>query len=101
MIVNNIEGTRNSDSGYLVASFVCKKCETRNTKKFSKRSYKEGIVIIRCDGCKNLHLIADNLGWFEDGNVNIEDLMKRKGEEVRKISCDGLLNLVSDENVKI
>jgi protein import protein ZIM17 len=101
MLVNNIQGTRSSDSGYLVASFVCKKCETRNTKKFSKKSYTEGIVIIRCDGCKNLHLIADNLGWFEDSNVNIEDLMKRKGEEVKKISCDGLLNLVSDDNVKI
>lgn len=84
----------------MVASFVCKKCETRNTKKFSKRSYKEGIVIIRCDGCQNLHLIADNLGWFEDTSVNIEDLMRRKGEEIRKISCDGLFQLVS-ENVKV
>jgi protein import protein ZIM17 len=84
----------------MVASFVCKKCETRNTKKFSKKSYQEGIVLIQCDGCQSLHLIADNLGWFEDSNVNIEDLMKRKGEELKKISCDGLFSLVS-ENRKV
>ena len=98
--MNNIQGTKHSESGYMVASFVCKKCDIRNTKKFSKLSYQEGIVIIRCDCCKNLHLIADNLGWFEDSNVNIEDLMKRKGEEIKKISCDGIFSLVN-ENSKI
>ena len=77
----------------MVASFVCKKCETRNTKKFSKLSYTSGIVIIRCDGCQNNHLIADNLGWFEDDDTNIEDIMRSKGEEVKKMTCDGLLDL--------
>ena len=96
--LNDIKGTRTSDSGYLVLSFTCKKCETKNTKKFSKKSYTEGIVLIQCDCCKVLHLIADNLGWFEDESVNIEDLMKRKGEEIKKITCDGLFNLVEGNN---
>ena len=39
-----------------------------------------------CEGCGSLHLIADNLGWFEkDGvykgkNVNVETLLAEKGE---------------------
>lgn len=27
-------------------------------------------------------MIADNLGWFEDDTVNIETIMKDKGEEI-------------------
>lgn len=36
----------------------------------------------RCSGCNNLHLVADNLGWFRDGKTNIEDLMREKGNSV-------------------
>jgi len=34
------------------------------------------VVLIRCEGCDNLHLIADNLGWFRDERVNIEDILR-------------------------
>ena len=37
-------------------------------------------INVRCEGCDKLHLIADNLGWFEDSTTNIETLMKDKGE---------------------
>ena len=59
------------DSFYMLL-FTCKVCETKQAKKFSKHAYTKGVVIIRCDGCEKLHLIADNLGWFEDKPVNIE-----------------------------
>ncbi|XP_066581999.1 DNL-type zinc finger protein-like [Prorops nasuta] len=87
----------------LQISFTCKKCNTRNHKTFSKQAYEEGIVIIRCDGCKNNHLIADNLGWFTDyprEKVNIEYLLKLKGENVRKVLNDveGYCEILKDES---
>ncbi|XP_053594274.1 DNL-type zinc finger protein [Microplitis demolitor] len=77
--------------GRLLIEFTCKKCDFRSSKTISKLAYKKGIVIIRCDGCKNNHLIADNLGWFGENNKpqNIEKLMKLKGETVRRISKYG------------
>lgn len=36
-------------------------------------------MIVRCYGCDNLHLIADRLGWFEEGSVDVHDLMAKYG----------------------
>jgi hypothetical protein len=33
-------------------------------------------------------LIADNLGWFQDEKTNVEDLVKEKGEAIRKVVVD-------------
>ncbi len=46
--------------------FRCKVCDHTLQKTFTRQSYENGVVIIRCDSCSNLHLIADNLGWFKD-----------------------------------
>lgn len=83
------------ESGKFLIAFTCKKCNTRNTKTISKIAYNKGVVIIECDGCKNNHLIADNLGWFSDleGKRNVEEILAEKGETVKKFVSDGTIEL--------
>lgn len=38
--------------------------------------------MVRCGGCENIHLVADNLGWFQDTPVNIQTMHEGK---VRKV----------------
>ncbi|KAH9500764.1 hypothetical protein Btru_076405 [Bulinus truncatus] len=71
----------------LAIFYKCKVCGTRNNHTFEKQSYLEGIVIVRCAGCENDHLIADNLGWFKDSdNRNIEQILAARGEKVQTLS---------------
>ncbi|KAH7646934.1 hypothetical protein FG379_002625 [Cryptosporidium bovis] len=67
LTLDRVEGTvEHGEDGLYVFSCECNICKNRILKKFSKKAYNEGVVIIRCDKCKNLHLISDRLGWFTD-----------------------------------
>ena len=78
-----IKGNRTGQDGLLMMAYTCGKCESKQARTFSRHSYEQGVVLIRCESCDSLHLVADNLGWFEDDKVNIETIMKRKGENVK------------------
>ncbi|KAN0066505.1 hypothetical protein ACQY0O_000599 [Thecaphora frezii] len=73
----------------LSITFTCSvdECGHRSTHEFAKRSYTHGIVIVQCPGCKNRHLIADNLSWFTetaDEPKTIEEMIAAKGGKVRR-----------------
>ncbi|CAF1475754.1 unnamed protein product [Adineta steineri] len=79
------------ESKRMGVQFRCKVCNHTLQKTFTRQSYEKGVVIIRCDSCTNLHLIADNLGWFKDltkdGKFkNIAQMLQAKGETIHRIA---------------
>jgi DNL zinc finger len=84
---------------HTVIGFTCKVCDHRQYKKMSKHAYNHGVVLIKCDGCKSNHLIADHLGWYEHGKPagTIEDILKAKGESVQRMEVDGMTEYVPKE----
>ncbi|KAF2195170.1 zf-DNL-domain-containing protein [Zopfia rhizophila CBS 207.26] len=79
-------------------TFTCKKCSTRSSHRVSKQGYHHGTVLITCPGCKNRHLISDHLKIFSDKRVTIEDLMREKGQLVKRgsLSTEGDVELWDD-----
>lgn len=72
-------------------TFTCNVCKTRSSHRLSKQGYHNGTVLITCPDCKNRHLISDHLKIFSDKSVTIEDLMREKGDLVKRgsLSAEG------------
>jgi len=65
-----------SPSRYI--EFNCSICSEKVAQSFHKPANEKGVVIIRCSGCQNLHLISDNfIGYSERG---VEDLARSRSE---------------------
>lgn len=77
--------------------FTCSVCETRAAKTFSKQAYDEGVVLIRCPGCQNLHLIADRIGWFEEGGTDVEAMLREKTDAVRRFDDTNVMDLTPED----
>jgi protein import protein ZIM17 len=93
--LDGVPGVRTQGPKMLLR-FTCahEKCEDAPTitRVISKRSYEEGVVLVRCPSCDRQHLIADHLGWFGERST-IEDIMHEKGEEVQRVVDEGLLHV--------
>lgn len=76
-------GVRTHSDGNFVAVYTCGVCDTRSARQISKRAYSHGIVLLRCPGCDNLHLLADNIGMF-GGRTTAQELLAAHGEAVRR-----------------
>lgn len=108
--------------GQLHMEFTCKVCQTHAVKRFSKQAYNAGVVLIKCPGCLNLHLIADNLGWFGANKMykppspiktlaaftlslfffsNIEDILAEQGEQIRRTGTTTIEILSEDQTDKL
>lgn len=80
-------------------SFTCRPCGERSNHVISKQGYHHGSVLVTCPGCKNRHVISDNLNIFGERKINVEDLVREQGGIVRKgtLGEDGDIEFWADE----
>lgn len=88
-------------------TFTCKQCFERSSHRISKQGYHSGTILISCPGCKNRHLVSDHLKIFSDTSITLEDILKEKGQLIKKgaLNKEGNVefwddNLQNDEQEK-
>mmetsp|Transcript_1708 Transcript_1708/g.3161 ORF Transcript_1708/g.3161 Transcript_1708/m.3161 type:complete len:190 (+) Transcript_1708:3-572(+) len=86
--------------------FTCNLCEAKTRKVFSRVSYEHGVVIVRCQNCRQQHLIADRLHYFphltEQGET-VEEQARANGVRCVRTSVDALRfeELIRDDSVDL
>ncbi|KAI1775657.1 DNL zinc finger-domain-containing protein [Hypoxylon cercidicola] len=65
-------------------TFTCVPCGDRSTHIISKQGYHKGSVLITCPSCRNRHVISDHLNIFGNRKITVEDLMREKGQLVKR-----------------
>jgi protein import protein ZIM17 len=63
----------------LAAVFTCNVCDLRSAKGFSRVAFERGVVIVTCEGCESMHVLADRLGWFGSAGDAADFLRERDG----------------------
>ncbi|WPH00573.1 zf-DNL-domain-containing protein [Acrodontium crateriforme] len=81
-------------------TFTCRQCLERTSHRITKQAYHFGTTLVTCPGCKNRHLISDHLKIFSDKSITIEDIMKEKGQLLKKgrLGADGDIEFYNDEH---
>ncbi|KAM5355897.1 hypothetical protein ACJ41O_002543 [Fusarium nematophilum] len=69
---------------YYQLSFTCVPCGHRSHHNVSKQGYHYGSTLITCPSCRNRHVISDHLNIFGDRKITVEDLMREKGQLVKR-----------------
>ena len=69
---------------YYELTFTCKPCGERSRHRVSKQGYHYGSVLIACPKCRNRHVISDHLRIFGDTARTVEDILRERGELVKK-----------------
>lgn len=74
---------------HLQVLFTCTVCSHRSAALMSKQSYTSGVVLIRCDGCKKLHLFADHLGKHmrQRSTATVVDMLYMAATAVTAVNC--------------
>ncbi|KAK4129003.1 zf-DNL-domain-containing protein [Parathielavia appendiculata] len=65
-------------------TFTCRPCGTRSRHRVSKQGYHHGTVLIACPSCRSRHVIADHLRVFGDKAMTVEDLLRERGEQIKR-----------------
>ncbi|KAI1352383.1 DNL zinc finger-domain-containing protein [Xylaria sp. FL0043] len=65
-------------------TFTCVPCTARSSHVVSKQGYHRGSVLITCPSCRNRHIISDHLNIFGDRRITVEDLLREKGQLVKR-----------------
>ncbi|ETS87402.1 hypothetical protein PFICI_01230 [Pestalotiopsis fici W106-1] len=96
---NNSETkTRKQLEPHYELTFTCVPCGSRSSHTISKQGYHKGSVLITCPSCRNRHIISDHLNIFGDRNITVEDLMRERGQLVKRgtLGVDGDIEFWED-----
>lgn len=82
-------------------TFTCRPCGERSRHRISKQGYHYGSVLVHCPGCNNRHIISDHLQIFGDRRVTVEEILRERGQLVRKgtLGEDGDIEFWEDGTV--
>jgi hypothetical protein len=84
-----VPGVADKAQQQTVVVYTCRVCETRSARRVSRQALEHGSVLLRCPGCRNVHVIADRLGYFDDATVDAAALLEARGEKVRRGALTG------------
>lgn len=65
-------------------TFTCNPCGARSAHTISKQGYHHGSILISCPECRNRHVISDHLKIFGQNDRTIEDVLKQRGQLVKR-----------------